>query len=163
MSMASAGVSVFLIHLVVIQSQHWATTTGGSYFISAWAPPLYLLSVVVGVGLQIGLMGKDFPDSGREWLVRVAAQLLVIAGGWAALFAVAIFAPLGIVTLSNAGYNYIVASGGLPSGGAPIMSLIAGQNPKTRPPPRPHKPPGASRPPLVARVRPGLAVFGVLL
>ena len=163
MSMASAGVSVFLIHLVVIQSQHWAMATGGSYFISAWAPPLYLLSVVVGVGLQIGLMGKDFPDSGREWLVRVAAQLLVIAGGWAALFAVAIFAPLGVVTLSNAGYNYIVASGGLAWVATTIMSLIAAKSQRTGPPPDQQKPKGPSALDLVARFGPIVAIAGFLI
>src|SRR5258708_17682779 len=42
MSMASAGLSVCLLRLVVTGSRTWTLATCGSYHIAAWAPPPYL-------------------------------------------------------------------------------------------------------------------------
>jgi hypothetical protein len=46
------------------------------------------------VVLQIGLMGKDFPDERREWRSRVSAWVTIYTLGWTALFALALYAPL---------------------------------------------------------------------
>ena len=100
MSAASALVTSGLIHLIGKLLQAWSSGgLQGIYRILAWGQPLILLSLFVGVGLQIGLMGKDYPDGGREWLARVGAWLLTCAAGWAAIFSVALFMPYWLLRL----------------------------------------------------------------
>ncbi|HVN04819.1 MAG TPA: patatin-like phospholipase family protein [Bryobacteraceae bacterium] len=80
--------------------QHWSGQgIQGAYQTIAWGPPLILFSFFAGVGLQIGLMGKDYPDAAREWLARAGAWLAVCALGWAAVFTVAIFSPYWVMLL----------------------------------------------------------------
>jgi hypothetical protein len=55
-----------------------------------------LVAAIFGlmVVLQIGVMGKRFPDERREWWSRVGAWVTIYALGWTALFALALYAPL---------------------------------------------------------------------
>ncbi|MBV8436313.1 MAG: patatin-like phospholipase family protein [Silvibacterium sp.] len=132
--MSSITASFLLVVVAVIRSvsSRWdPSTASGSQFVIAWAPPLYVLALIAGVGLHIGLMGRDFPDASREWLVRVGALILTIIGVWTTFFALGEFAPLGIVKLWLAKRHWLVASG---AGGwilSTIMSVLAGKSPKT--------------------------------
>jgi hypothetical protein len=65
----------------------------GSQNAIAWMPPLYLAALMLGISLQVGLMGRDFPDASREWLARTGALMATVAGAWAFLFAVGVFSP----------------------------------------------------------------------
>jgi uncharacterized membrane protein len=56
--------------------------------------------VVPGL-LQVGLMGVDFPDSGREWLSRFRAVCNVYSIYWIAVFAAAIYGPFAVFWLYN--------------------------------------------------------------
>jgi hypothetical protein len=162
MSMVSAALSIFLVHGVAVLSKRWALLPGGGFHIAAWAPPLYLISIVAGVGLQIGLMGQDFPDSGREWLVRLGALLLTISAVWAGLYAVAVFAPLGLARLWLAGRTYVVSSGGIVWALSTIMSVIAGRSARTGTPAQ-QQPKGISVTDLLARFGPIVAIAGFLI
>ena len=55
-----------------------------------------LVATIFGlmVALQIGLMGKDFPDERREWWSRSSAWVTIYTLGWMALFALALYSPL---------------------------------------------------------------------
>jgi hypothetical protein len=55
-----------------------------------------LVAAIFGlmVALQIGLMGKDFPDERREWWSRSSAWVAIYSLGWMALFALALYSPL---------------------------------------------------------------------
>jgi hypothetical protein len=100
MSLSSAVFTLALFFAVNALLRFWnPLSDSGSQYIVAFGPPLYLISLIAGVSLQIGLMGQDFPDASREWLARCGAFLAVIAVAWAALFAIVIFAPLCIVKL----------------------------------------------------------------
>jgi hypothetical protein len=91
----------------------------------AWAPPLLLVAVMASVSLQMGLMGKDFPDATREWLTRAGAFLVSIMAAWAVVFAVAVFSPYWVGTLwlnhlatlaSGAGAWIVTTIGGVLAG-----------------------------------------------
>ena len=76
---------------------HWITTWQGgpaaAWHTIAWGPPLVVQVLLVGVSIQIGLMGADFPDSTREWLARLGALLTISFTAWMALFAISVFGP----------------------------------------------------------------------
>src|SRR5205823_2802148 len=94
MSAITASLLLLLISGVWCLSKSWGPATAeGSQLTIAWAPLLYMIALIAGVGLHIGLMGLDFPDASREWLVRLGALILNIAGIWSALFAVAVLTP----------------------------------------------------------------------
>src|SRR5262249_28019832 len=87
MSFAIAAFLVGLLGGVWFLSTPWKPwTADGSQLVIAWVPPLYMLAIIVGIGVHIGLMGRDFPDASREWLARVAALLLTFLAFWAGLF-----------------------------------------------------------------------------
>ncbi len=97
----------------------------------AVGPPLYLLVLHLGIALQIGLMGRDFPDSTREWLARAGALTLSVAAIWAMVFAIAVFAPFWVaklwltsgVGISSAAGAWVVST---------LMAVLAGKSAKTK-------------------------------
>ncbi len=131
MSLASALFTLALFTAIHVLLRFWnPLSNSGSQSIVAFGPPLYVLALIAGVSLQIGLMGRDFPDASREWLARCGAYLLTVAGFWAGLFAIAIFAPLGIARLwlaTKAGW-FSAAAGWIASTAA---AVLAGNSNKT--------------------------------
>jgi patatin-like phospholipase len=129
--------------------------------IIAWLPPLYLIALTLGVGLQIGLMGRDFPDASREWLARVGALSWVVAFGWAATFAIGILSPYWIAKIWPR-YWPAVASAITVWAGTTFSSVLAGKSGKTGPEAKDS--PGFSVSlDAVARYGPFLAVPGFLV
>jgi hypothetical protein len=97
----------------------------------AVGPPLYLLVLHLGIALQIGLMGRDFPDSTREWMARAGALTLSVAAIWAGLFAVAVFAPFWVAKLwLGSGTGLFSAAGAWVL--STLMSVLAGKSVKTK-------------------------------
>lgn len=138
-------------------------TALGSHLVMAWGPPLYVLALIVGIGLHIGLMGRDFPDASREWLARLAALLVTLIGVWAVLFALAVFAPLGVAKLIVLGKNWWLASGTSAWALSTIMSVLAGKSGKSGTPgnsPQPQQ--QSSTIDLIARFGPFIAIPGFL-
>jgi hypothetical protein len=78
-----------------------------------WGPPLILLSLTVTVSFHVGLMGADFPDSSREWLARIAAQLMIAMSFWLLFFWIAVYGPFAMAWL------------GLHYGGTTIALILA--------------------------------------
>ena len=131
MSLASTGLTWLLFVLVTRLVISWdVTSSAGSQFTMAWAPALYSLALMAGMILQIGLMGQDFPDSSREWLARTGALLLTITTVWAALFAIAVFLPLGVaqIWVKSKAPIISVATAWIAS---TVMSVLAGKSSKT--------------------------------
>jgi hypothetical protein len=99
MSLAGGGLAYALICAVGFLIGKWAQAgIQGAYEAVAWGPPLVLLSLFVGLGVQLGLMGRDYPDAAREWLARSGAWVAVCAVGWAAILTLAIFSPWWLMT-----------------------------------------------------------------
>lgn len=72
---------------------------GGFWHALVWGPPVLLNVIAFTAVLQVGLMGIDFPDAGREWLSRLRATTTVYTFFWLALFCAAIYGPLLVAKL----------------------------------------------------------------
>ena len=162
MSFVTASFLLVLVAAVWFLSTTWIpSSANGSQLVIAWAPPLYLLALIAAVGLQIGLMGRDFPDASREWLVRLGALLVTYLGIWAALFALAVFAPLGIARLWL-GKHWWLASGTGAWILSTIMSVLAGKSSKSGALDTGQQTKQSSTIDLVARYGPLIAIPGFL-
>jgi hypothetical protein len=126
--------TIFLLLWIVLiwrLTTDWEPATAyGSQMVIAWAPSLYFLAIIVSIGLQIGLMGRDFPDASREWLVRLAGLLLTFLAIWAGFFALAVFAPLGVAKLWLHGKTWL-ASGTGAWLMTTVLSVFAGKSGKS--------------------------------
>jgi hypothetical protein len=96
----SAGASVGLLHIYVLILQRIATDSFGTFGVwqaEMWGPVMLLAVLVVPGTLQVGLMGVDYSDSGREWLSRFRAVCSVYATYWLLLMGAAIYGPLFVL------------------------------------------------------------------
>lgn len=129
----------------------------------SWGPPLVTLVLAAGVGLQIGLMGVDFPDGAREWYSRFCAKLLILSTFWAALFGLSLFVPGAVLALFHnlkplsfaAVLGWIITT---------IAGILSGKSPLTKG--RQSDGPTQQKSPtleLIAKYAPPLAVAGVFV
>ena len=133
MSATCAGLTLLLARLITDLVWHWRPRGAfGSQLAMAYAPPLYVLALTAGVGLQIGLMGRDFPDACREWLARAGTLFWMASALWAGYFTLAVLVPYWIA------HAYTAQYGGRSLGsvvvawlGATVASVFAGKSPKT--------------------------------
>jgi Patatin-like phospholipase len=131
MSLAASIFTYFLLYEVSELLTLWSLSSAeGSQNAIAWMPPLYLMVLILGVTLQVGLMGGDFPDSSREWLARTAALLLTVAACWMFLFAIAVFSPYWVATLWLT-KRAVVVSGATAWIASTVGSILAGKSAKT--------------------------------
>src|SRR5579872_432710 len=162
-SLVAASFTILLFYLVSTPLFYRIipATAAGAHHSIAWVPPLYVLILLCGVSLQVGLMGQDFPDASREWLARVAAQLISVIFTWAALFAIAVFAPLWLGGLWLRSKTTIVSGVGawLASTAA---SVYAGKSSKSGALDAEKQPTGSTLD-LIARYGPFVAIPGILI
>lgn len=59
-----------------------------------FGPPIIIAILSCATVLQIGLLGRNFPDERREWWSRLGAWLLIYTVSWIGLAGVAIYGPL---------------------------------------------------------------------
>jgi hypothetical protein len=162
MSLSSAALMFFLfkeIHKLIV---NWDPGSGlGSQNTITWGPPLYLIALMVGVTLLIGLMGRDFPDSSREWLARIAAFLSTFAILWMCLFAIAIFSPYWVVKIWI-WKKAAVVSGATAWIATTVSSVVAGKSGKTGSVEK-NTPNFSTTLDLIARYGPFVAIAGFLI
>lgn len=96
----TAGASMGLLRLYLIVMRWLQASPAGAWHAEVWGPILLLTVLVIPTTLQVGLMGVDFPDPGREWLSRFRAVCSVYATYWIALMSAAIYGPLLILKLT---------------------------------------------------------------
>jgi len=104
----SAGTSVALFHaftsiLLFLYRSNWAV-----WHAEVWGPVLLLAVLVVPGTLQVGLMGVDYPDAGREWLSRFRAACSIFSMYWVILMSATIYGPylvLKVMRWSVHGYK----------------------------------------------------------
>ena len=58
-----------------------------------WAPPLFIVAVLLMLLVYIGLRGTDILESTREWWSRLGAWLLIYSLFWSGLLGVAFYGP----------------------------------------------------------------------
>jgi hypothetical protein len=94
-------------------------------------PPAVLGAITLGVIANIGLMGRDLPDTTREWLGRLGAWACIYTVGWLAFFGLAIFGPVAL--LAGWSWAYSWAKGTVTAAwiATTIGSLLAAKSPST--------------------------------
>ncbi len=63
------------------------------WHVLVWGTPAFLVIFSLVVILQLGLLGRNFPDERREWWSRLGANLFIILIAWVVLFSAAIYGP----------------------------------------------------------------------
>lgn len=72
----------------------WPQSPGNFWPRLTWGPPLFIVALCLVLVLYIGLRGADLSEWVREWWSRLGAWLLIYAIFWAAVLALAFYAPL---------------------------------------------------------------------
>jgi transposase-like protein len=126
---AGAMTGLLIADLKVMQWLHQLDNLG-RWNAVIWSPVMLLAVIMIPGTLQVGLMGVDFPDAGREWLSRFRAICTVYSVWWIALLGAAIYGPLLIW--------YLVAvtgkwASGITAGwvATTIAGILAGKSKKT--------------------------------
>jgi hypothetical protein len=90
--------------------------------------PAVLVALSLQTYLWVGIMGKAFPDSRREWLGRASGYLLACAAVIALLFSIAYFGPLCMhlvfTGFHGAGWKKTLASFGIT--GSWLLTVLTG-------------------------------------
>jgi Patatin-like phospholipase len=90
-----------LLYGYILLIQYFSHREGsGIWHATVWGPPALLAVISLTAILQMGLMGVDFPDAGREWLSRFRAVTNIYTFFWLALFCASIYGPLLIAKLN---------------------------------------------------------------
>lgn len=114
----------------MFELRKWLASVDGWLAITC-GPGLIVLVWMVGLSLQIGLMGSDLPDTAREWLTQFGAELAIVAVAWTGFFALSVFGPLGTALLARdkGPALYTAVTGWIASG---LSAYFAGASAKTK-------------------------------
>jgi hypothetical protein len=114
---------VFWICLDLIGRLMWGwPELDGAYHAMTFGTPLIMIAFALAVTIQIGLMGRQFPDDRREWFGKMGAWITIVSLGTLAFFGFSYYAPLLVAQAIAWGNSY--AQVGLPV--AWIASTISG-------------------------------------
>lgn len=125
------------------------------------APPLYLFGPLISVLLLIGLIGRTFKDSRREWLARLGAWVGLYMLVWLVFVGGSLFGLLILKWLAAKLWVGIPAAMGWL--GTSIWSVVAGNSSKTAGAKDDKGPSSFSALEIIAKVGPYVFVIGLLL
>lgn len=91
------------------------------WLLLTWGPPATLLGLSLGEIVQLGIIGRDFDEAGREWFSRLRGWTLIYSFAWIIVFGASIYGPLWMEKLWNA---HPWAGAGLTTGW--VATTIAG-------------------------------------
>lgn len=104
----------------------WKCWPGNIWHMISFGPPLAVVALLLVAALHIGLMERSFPDERREWCGRLGGWLLILALGWVAIFAIAIYSPLGVIRLKGwvkgVSLAWVLST---------LAGIVGGKSPKT--------------------------------
>ncbi len=89
----AAGLGGVVLYLCCQVVRHFMTQPPYSLTVLAWGLPSFLMIVTFVVVLQIGLLGRNFPDERREWWSRLGAAIIMHMIAWVAVCSIAIYGP----------------------------------------------------------------------
>jgi hypothetical protein len=101
-----------------------------SWLVLTLGPPMVLLAFTIGIVVHIGLMGRDLPESCREWLGRLGAWLTIFQAAWIVVAGIAIYGPW-LVGLLWEKSHVAVATMGTGWIASTVGGLFAGTSNKT--------------------------------
>jgi len=127
----SGFVTIWLFYAVSFGVQHFEGKPFAPWLVLTIGPPAMLAAVSLGFIVNVGLMGRDIPDSTREWLGRLGAWAMIYGTGWLLFFSVAFLGPLGLKAGWSAFANWAKATVTLAWVGTTMGSLLAAKSAKT--------------------------------
>jgi hypothetical protein len=132
-AVVSGFVTAWLFYGISSAVHHYdyASETFAPWLVLTVGPPAMLAAVSLGVVVNVGLMGRDIPDSNREWLGRLGAWAMIYGAGWLLFFSVAFLGPLGLIAGWRAFADWAKATVTLAWAGATAGSLMAAKRAKT--------------------------------
>lgn len=133
-TLLSAGTSVGLFHLYISILLSMYRAGWEVWHAEVWGPVLLLAVLVVPGTLQVGLMGVDYPDAGREWLSRFRAVCSIFSVYWVLLTSSTIFGPYLVLKMTQWSlHGFSVWISGLTLGwvATTVAGLFAGRSKQT--------------------------------
>jgi hypothetical protein len=94
---SSIGAGVLYLSLKALRGE--SKVGDGMWHVLVWGVPLFLSIITLVVILQLGMLGRNFPDERREWWSRLGATLALFVIGWVVLFSTAIYGPRVVLWL----------------------------------------------------------------
>ncbi|HEY6010811.1 MAG TPA: patatin-like phospholipase family protein [Nitrospirota bacterium] len=117
---AGGGLFMALVPLF----RHWKAGDPSSLWYAVnFGPPLVLVIFMLMGTILIGIMGRHMPDESREWWSRLGGWLIICAGCWTILCAIAFFS-LPVIASAKA----LISSGWVAS---TIAGVFLGKSPAT--------------------------------
>jgi hypothetical protein len=150
-------------HLLISSMTVWLPRLSGDHL---WrlelliAPPLYLFGPLFSVLLLIGLIGRTFKDSRREWLARLGAWVGLYMLVWLVFVGGSLFGLVILQWMAKLGSGIPALAGWA---GTWIWSILAGNSSKTAGAKDDKGPSKFSALEIVAKVGPYVFVAGLLL
>jgi hypothetical protein len=130
---ACAGVvGASLLRLTAALLHRWQSLPGeswGTWLVIGMGTPIVALVFVAYSWVQLGLLSTLVQDPAREWAGRLEAWLLILSAGWAAIFALAGFAPLFVLWLTR--FPSATWTSALGWAGASLAGILGGNSAKT--------------------------------
>src|SRR5262249_26038709 len=120
----------FMIWTLVPLFNYWQGAHG-LWHVMSFGAPMFVTIFSLVMLLQIGLLGRNFPDERREWFSRLGAWLLIYDLGWIGLFTLAVYAPRFIVHMMNWAEIWAAPGFILIWMGSTAAGILAGKSPVT--------------------------------
>ena len=125
-------------------------------------PALFLSVPYIAMELTIGILGRDYADSRREWLARLRAWSMLYATVWMGLTAIALLAPYVVSYLISKGHTaefsafatYVIAH---------LVTIIAGWSEKSDGKPKDNSVLGYRPADLLAMLAAPIAILSLLV
>jgi hypothetical protein len=95
----------------------------------AFGTPLVVATFAITGIVNIGMLGRGFPDERREWASRLGAWLAIYSLMWTALFVVAIYAPLWVALVGAR----LASVGAVTWVLSTVVGVLTGRSQKTGP------------------------------
>ena len=96
---AFAGVEVYGLRKLV---NVWEVDSlPGKWHAASWGAPLFVAAFLLAGAVHVGLAKFSLRNEIQEWWARLGGWLMLWGIFWSALFALAIFAPLGVTLLGK--------------------------------------------------------------
>lgn len=132
---------VFWGALVAIARLMWTwSDAAGLWHSLTFGTPLLLAAFALTMTIEVGLMGRSFPDDRREWIGRMGAWVSIFSLGVFALFATSLYGPAALAWSITWGGPWL--AGVLPAGwlGATFAALAAARKKPAKPGEQPEAP-----------------------
>jgi hypothetical protein len=90
----SGFVTVWMFYAISREAQSFAGEAFAPWLVLTFGPPAMLAAVAFGVIVNVGLMGRDSPESYREWIGRLGAWAIIYGTGWLLFCGAAFLGPV---------------------------------------------------------------------